>query len=66
MLLLYCSFINSFYRNEEIFMEGRSVEGRSVERCSMEDVLWRDVLWRKIPGLYHFYTIFLPLLRLPW
>ena len=54
MLLLYCSFINSFYRNEEIFMEGRSVEGRSVERCSMEDVLWRDVLWRKIPGLYHF------------
>ena len=46
MILLYCSCINSFYRNKEIFIEGRSVEGdsaegrsverRSMERCSME------------------------------
>ena len=47
-------------------MEGDSMEGDSMERRSMEgDSMERRPIG-KDSGTISFYTIFLPLLRLPW
>ena len=76
MIFVYCSCINSFYRRTrdfygEVFygdvFYGEVFYGEAFYgEASYRGKFYRDVLWRKILGLYHFYTIFLPLLCLPW